>query len=77
MALLQIIFKILRDALMQVHTLMTAHIVRLSRINEEVGLGTFFDALGYEGEAMLRHYCVVIVARYDLQLAFKVFRLVQ
>ena len=77
MALLQIIFEVLRYALMQVYTLMTAHIVRLSRINEEVGLGAFLDALGYEGETMLRHYCVVIVARYDLQLAFQVFRFVQ
>ena len=36
--LLQVIFKVLRDALMQVHTVVTLHVVTLAGVDKEIGL---------------------------------------
>jgi hypothetical protein len=42
--LFQIILKILSDALMQMHTLMSHHVVAFAWINEEIGLCTSLSA---------------------------------
>ena len=55
---------------------MTSHVVLLTRVGEEVWLCAGFDAGIEEGETMLRHDGVVVVACDDLQLAFQVLRLV-
>ena len=54
------------------NALMSPHIVRLTRIDEEVGLGTCLDALGKERQTVLRHYCFIVIARDDLQLTLQV-----
>ena len=67
--LLQIVLKVLRDALVQMYTLVTHHVVTFTRVGEEVGLSTRLDALFNEHEAVLRYYGWVIVSGDDLQLA--------
>jgi hypothetical protein len=47
--LLEIIEEIIADALMQMSALMTSHVVRLARIDEEVWLGACCDASLEEG----------------------------
>ena len=56
---------------MEMNTLMSPHIMRLTRIDEEVGLGTCLDALGKERQTVLRHYCFIVIARDDLQLTLR------
>ncbi len=75
--LLQIVEEILADALMQVSALMAPHVVRLARIDEEVGLRACADASLQEGEAVLWHHGHVVQALDNLQLALQVFRLVE
>ena len=57
---------------MQVSALVSAHIVRLTWIDEEVWLSAGCDAGLQEGETMLRHHCYIVEALDDLQLAFQV-----
>lgn len=47
MPLFQIVLEILCDTLMQMYALMSSHIVRLTRVHEEVGLRTGLYA-GFE-----------------------------
>ena len=53
--LLEIIEEIIADALMQMSALMTSHVVRLARIDEEVWLGACCDASLEEGKAVPWH----------------------
>ena len=62
---------------MQMSALRTSHVVRLARIDEEVWLGACCDASLEEGEAVLWHYCHIVQALYDLQLALEVLGLVE
>ena len=62
---------------MQVSALMTAHIVRLTWIDEEVWLSAGCDAGLQEGETMLRHHCYVVEALDDLQLALQILGLIE
>ena len=71
--LLEIVLKVLGDALVQVHALVPHHVVTLARVGEEVGLCASLDALLDEHEAVLRHYGGVIISCDDLQLALQVF----
>ena len=64
--LLEIIEEIIADALMQVSALMTSHVVRLARIDEEVWLGACCDASLEEGEAVLWHYSHIVQALDNL-----------
>ena len=43
--LLQVVLKVLCDALVQVHALVTHHVVSLARVREEVGLCASADRL--------------------------------
>ena len=54
---------------MQMSALMTSHVVRLARIDEEVWLGACCDASLEEGEAVLWHYSHIVQALDNLQLA--------
>lgn len=60
---------------MQVHTLMSAHVVGLARIHEEIRLGASCDTCFEERQAVLGHYCNVVVSLYNLQFTLKVFAL--
>ena len=53
--LLEIIEEIIADALMQMSALMTSHVVRLARIDEEVWLGACCDA-SLEGTKLQRSF---------------------
>ena len=75
--LFQVIDEVLRDALMQMHALVPAHIVWFARIEEKVGLCARFDALGKERQAMLRYHRLVVVALYDLQFSLEFLCLMQ
>ena len=55
------------------NALMSPHIVRLTRIDEEVGLGTCLDALGKERQTVLRNHGFIVIACDDLQLTLQVF----
>lgn len=75
--LLEIIEEIIADALMQMSALMTSHVVRLARIDEEVWLGACCDASLEEGEAVLWHYGHIVQALDNLQLALQVLCLIE
>ena len=62
---------------MQMSALMTSHVVRLARIDEEVWLGAGCDAGLQEGETMLRHHRYVVEALDDLQLALQILGLIE
>ena len=62
---------------MQVYALVSAHVVRLSGIDEEVGLSARLDTFGKERQAMLRHHRVVVISRDNLQFSLQVLRLAQ
>ena len=64
------------DAFVEMHRGMAAHVVLLAWVGKEVGLGTSLDTGIEEGEAVLRHDGIVVVARDNLQLALQVLRLV-
>ena len=55
---------------MQMDTRMTTHIVFLTRISEEIWLGTCFHTGIKERQTMLRHHGIVVIARDDLEFAF-------
>ena len=57
---------------MEMNALMSPHIVRFTRIDEEVGLGTCLDALGKERQTVLRNHGGIIITRDNLHLAFQV-----
>ena len=57
---------------MEMNALMSPHIMRFTRIDEEVGLGTCLDALGKERQTVLRHYGFIVIACDDLQLTLQV-----
>ena len=61
---------------MQVHALMTAHVVTLTGIDEEVGLGAGCDTGLEEAVGMLGHNGGVIEADNNLQAALQVTSLV-
>ena len=73
---LQIVIKILAYSLVQVSALMSAHVVRLTRIDEEIWLGAVLYTCLYKRERMLRNNNWVVHADYNLQLAFQVLSLV-
>jgi len=77
LSLFQVIFKVLRDTLVQMHALVTHHVVPLAGIGEKIGLGACLDALLDEHEAVLRHYSGVVVSGDDLQSALQVLGLRQ
>ena len=62
---------------MQMSALMTSHVVRLARIDEEVWLGACCDASLEEGEAVLWHYGHIVQALDNLQLALQVLCLIE
>ena len=62
---------------MQMSALMTSHVVRLARIDEEVWLGACCDASLEEGEAVLWHYSHIVQALDNLQLALQVLCLIE
>ena len=76
MSLLEIVKEVLTDALMEMGTLMTAHVVGFTGIGKEVGLGAGGDTCLEKGEAVLRHDGRVVVASDNLELALEVFCLV-
>lgn len=51
-------------------TLVTSHIVRLTGIDEEIGLCTYLNTLLQEVERVLRKYYRVIHSYDNLQLSF-------
>ena len=51
--LLEIVFKVARDAVVQMHALVSAHVVRLARIEKEVGLCAGCDTSLEERQTML------------------------
>ncbi len=53
-------------------TLMSAHIVRFARIDEEIGLCSGTDAGLQESETVLRQHDRVVKALNDLKFAFQV-----
>lgn len=73
--LLQVVFEILRDAFMQVHTGMSHHVVTLAGVDEEVWLGAGLHTGLDERQRVLRHASRVVVADDDLQLALQILRL--
>ena len=73
--LLEIILKVLCDALVQVHALVAHHVVAFAGVGIEVGLGAGIDAGLDEHEAVLGHHGGVVVPGDDLQLALEVFGL--
>ena len=75
--LLEIIEEIVADALMKMSALMASHVVRLARIDEEVGLGTGCDTCLQEGEAVLWHHGHIVQALDNLQLALQVLGLIE
>ena len=75
--LLEIIEEIVADALMKMSALMASHVVRLARIDEEVGLGTGCDTCLQEGEAVLWHHGHVVQTLDNLQLALQVLGLIE
>lgn len=62
---------------MQVYALMATHVVRLARIDEEIGLGTHGNASLEERVAVLREHRRVVEALDDLQFALEVLGLGQ
>ena len=62
---------------MQMSALMASHVVRLARIDEEVGLGTGCDTCLQEGEAVLWHYGHIVQALDNLQLTLQVLGLIE
>ncbi len=57
---------------MQMHALVTTHVVRFTWINEEVGMRASLYTFGNERQAMLWNDSLVVVACDDLQLSFQV-----
>ena len=57
---------------MQMDTLMSAHIVRFARIDEEIGLCSGTDAGLQESETVLWQHDRVVKALNDLKFAFQV-----
>ncbi len=62
---------------MQMSALMTSHVVRLARIDEEVWLSACCDTSLEEGEAVLWHYSHIVQALDNLQLALQVLCLIE
>ena len=75
--LLEIIEEIVADSFVQVSTLMTSHVVRLTWIYEEIWLGTCCDTSLQEGEAVLWHHGHIVQALDNLQLALQVLSLIE
>ena len=64
--LFQIIFKVLCNSLVEVNTLVSSHIVWLTRIDEEIGLCALLDTLSDERQAVLWHHRFVVSALNNL-----------
>ena len=62
---------------MQMSTLMSTHIVRLARINKEVGLCASCNTSLEECEAMLWHNSSIVVTGNYLQSALKILCLIE
>ena len=70
--LFQEIKEIAADALVQMGTLMTSHIVRFARVDEIIGLSTIQYALVQERTSVLGYHCGIIFSDNDLQSSFQV-----
>ena len=68
----QIIFKILCYTFMQMHAFVPRHIMALTGIDKEIGLGAGFGTRIQELQGMLRHHGRIIHADDNLQLALQV-----
>ena len=64
--LFQVVFKILCDTFVQMHTGVSSHVVLLPGIGKEVGLGARLDAGVEERQTVLWHDGVVVITRDDL-----------
>lgn len=71
--LFQVIIEVAADALMQVHRLVPAHVVRLAWVDEEVGLGAGFNAGLEERQGVPRYAGLVVVADDNLEAVFRFF----
>ena len=71
--LAEVIVEVAGDALVQVHALVSTHVVPLARIDIEVGLGASGNTGLEERISMLRHYRGIVEADNNLQPAFQVF----
>ena len=74
--LLQVILEVACDAFVEVDALVAAHVVALTGIYIEVGLGVGTDTGFEEGVSVLWYYGGVVETDYDLQPALQVFSLV-
>lgn len=75
--LLQIVLKVLRNTLVEVYALVSAHVVRLTGIYEEVRLRACTDTCFQEGIGVLGNYHGVVETDDDLQLAFQILGLAE
>ena len=70
--LFQIVFKVLCDTFVQVHTVVSGHVMALARIGKEVGLGARFSTGFQERQGMLWHNGGIVIANDNLEFAFQV-----
>ena len=75
--LFQVIVEIAGDAFVEVHHVVSHHIVSVARVNEVVGLRASVFTFSEEGEAVLEHASRVVVAHDNLQASLEVFGLVE
>ena len=69
---LEIILEILCDAFVEVCTLVSAHVVRFARIDEEVGLCALLDTFLEERQSVLWNNHGIIHADDDLEFSLQV-----
>ena len=60
---------------MQMNTLMSSHIVLFARIYEEVGLCSCLNTSVEKAKTVLRHYGIVVITCYYLELSLEILRL--
>ena len=66
------VFKIACNAFIQVHTVASEHIMTVTRIHKEIGLGSGINAGTEETDAVLRDTSGVIGANDHFQTSFQV-----
>ena len=76
-SLFQIIFKVARDAFVQVYHILTKHNEAFARIGKEVGLRTGVFASAQESQTVLWHADGIVIANDDLETSFQVFGLIE